>query len=528
MSEKTICYYDFGDFRLDVANFRLMQNGSPVPLTQKSFEILQTLIENKNRVVEKDELLRLIWGDYYVEEATLTQHIYMLRKALKQNGGGAVFIETIPKHGYRFTADVRGIFQTNGNRPEIFDHEFEKTSPAETFIEKNEAVNIFPQNYNSEILPASNSISKRATLFASLIGVLIFSAGSIFYLSLNITEPFEKNIGNSIAVLPFRQVEGKPDENYTKNSEAHQAFSMGLFQWNQRTGESLEKAIGNFQTAIKNDPEFALGYAYLADTYMLIGYYETKFLPKDEAAARAKQAALKALELDPLCSEAMTALAIVKMSENRRGEGFELLKKAIEIKPDNAAAHQRIAWAYAGEGDLEKALEEMRTAQNLDPQARNTNIGLATVLNIARRPADSMIYSRRVLEFDPENTSAKFSLANSLEQTGEYGEAERIIREIPETDKNYFEAQVILSRIFAKTDRESAARKILQKAVSEKKAESLAYQIALTYTALGDEAEAVRWLEKSAKDGGLVYFFIRNDYNLDSLRRSGVLGKFLG
>src|SRR5688500_16437007 len=107
MSEEKVIFYDFGDFRLDVVNCRLLKNGAPVQITQKSFEILQELIVKRERMLKKEELLRKVWADCYVEEATLTQHIYMLRKILQQNG--RIYIETVPKNGYRFIADVREI-----------------------------------------------------------------------------------------------------------------------------------------------------------------------------------------------------------------------------------------------------------------------------------------------------------------------------------------------------------------------------------------------------------------------------------
>ena len=235
---------------------------------------------------------------------------------------------------------------------------------------------------------------------------------------------------------------------------------MGLFHWNKRTEDGLKKAIENFQTAIEKDPEFVLAYAYLADTYTLAAYYKFDFITQKEAREKANAAANKALELDPNCSEAMTALAVNLLGRENIGKSFELLKKAIEIKPNNATAHQRIAWQYAERGNIEKALEEMQTAQNLDPQARNTNIGLATVLNYARRPDDSMVYSRRVLEFDPNNIAAKYNLAESLEQKGELAEAEKIVKEIPQTGKNSENTRLMLSRIYAKTGRSDEARKI--------------------------------------------------------------------
>lgn len=96
--------YEFGSFRLDPAERKLLRDGEPVPLTPKAFETLLLLVERGGRLVEKDELMRALWPDASVEESNLTNSIYALRKAL---GGGQGYIETVPKHGYRFIAEVR-------------------------------------------------------------------------------------------------------------------------------------------------------------------------------------------------------------------------------------------------------------------------------------------------------------------------------------------------------------------------------------------------------------------------------------
>jgi DNA-binding winged helix-turn-helix (wHTH) protein/TolB-like protein len=99
--------YEFGPFQLDPTERRLLQAGRPVPLTPKAFQTLLVLVENEGHVVEKEELLRRIWPDTFVEEATLAQNVFTLRKQLGDDRGEAIYIETVPKRGYRFRAPVR-------------------------------------------------------------------------------------------------------------------------------------------------------------------------------------------------------------------------------------------------------------------------------------------------------------------------------------------------------------------------------------------------------------------------------------
>jgi eukaryotic-like serine/threonine-protein kinase len=98
--------YKFGEFLLDPARRVLLRNDAPVPLTPKAFDTLWVLVRENGRVVEKEELLKEIWPDTFVGEATLAQNVFTLRKALGQKDGPNQFIETVPRHGYRFTADV--------------------------------------------------------------------------------------------------------------------------------------------------------------------------------------------------------------------------------------------------------------------------------------------------------------------------------------------------------------------------------------------------------------------------------------
>jgi len=112
MSKENRHFYEFGPFRIDTANRQLMRDGQVVPLKAKAVDTLLFLIDNRGDVVEKDELMRSLWPDSFVEESNLTQNIYTLRKALSDGD----YIETIPRRGYRFVADVR---QTDGATSDV-------------------------------------------------------------------------------------------------------------------------------------------------------------------------------------------------------------------------------------------------------------------------------------------------------------------------------------------------------------------------------------------------------------------------
>jgi Tol biopolymer transport system component/DNA-binding winged helix-turn-helix (wHTH) protein len=107
MSKGLTVFYQFGSFRLDAANLLLFDKSEVLPLTSKSIEILLLLLENDGNVVDKGELMSRVWPDSFVEEANLAHHVYLLRKALGDGAKGTRFIQTIPKRGYRFVAEVK-------------------------------------------------------------------------------------------------------------------------------------------------------------------------------------------------------------------------------------------------------------------------------------------------------------------------------------------------------------------------------------------------------------------------------------
>ena len=101
---ETLRLYEFGPFRLDPTERKLLRGNEIVALTPKAFDTLQLLVRNSGRVLEKDELISMLWPDTFVEEGSLSNHIFLLRKALGEDPG---FIETVPRRGYRFVGAVR-------------------------------------------------------------------------------------------------------------------------------------------------------------------------------------------------------------------------------------------------------------------------------------------------------------------------------------------------------------------------------------------------------------------------------------
>ncbi|HEX7333769.1 MAG TPA: winged helix-turn-helix domain-containing protein [Pyrinomonadaceae bacterium] len=195
--------YEFGRFRLKVAERVLLREGELVPLTPKVFDILVTLVEHGGQVVAKDDLMKRVWPNTFVEEGNLTQNISLLRKALGESPGGVQFIETVPRRGYRFVADTSQSW-----------HE----EPVQVSLENGEPPVVSIPNTTNQTTSQSTGI-KRTPLFALVAGIVVVSIiGLVYYTSLG-------NAGNpvpisSIAVLPFVDESSDPDAQYINDKIA--------------------------------------------------------------------------------------------------------------------------------------------------------------------------------------------------------------------------------------------------------------------------------------------------------------------
>ena len=173
-----------------------------------------------------------------------------------------------------------------------------------------------------------------------------------------------RQIANALRVKILPRDEAHIEKTPTQSPEAHDLYLKGRYHWNQRTKESLLKAIEEYQAAIKLDPDYALAYSGIADSYSVLG--DHNYVPYAEAFSKCKEYALKAVERDEGSAEAHTSLAVA-MSQNRDSGAEAEFEKAIELNPNYATAHQWHAILLLRTGRREAALQEALTAQKLDP-----------------------------------------------------------------------------------------------------------------------------------------------------------------
>jgi len=284
--------------------------------------------------------------------------------------------------------------------------------------------------------------------------------------------------------------------------QAYEAYLKGRYFWNKRTGDDLQKAVEYFSRAIERDPNYAQAYSGLADTYALLGDWEYGVLTSREAFPRAKAAAVKALQLDNTLGEAHTSLAFCL-------DGFDWdlksadseFRRGIELNPGYATAHHWYAWHLSLVGKNSDAIAEMKKAQNLDPLSLIINADLAELLLIAHFTDESIHQSRKTIEMDANFPLAHNQLALAYLQRRRPDEAIAELQKAVQLSAGSPTCTANLARAFALSGRRNDAVQLLG---NLKKRSSVSYsnapEIAVVYAALGDNDQAMTWLEKGYEE----------------------------
>jgi len=223
----------------------------------------------------------------------------------------------------------------------------------------------------------------------------------------------------------------------TQNSEAYQLYLQGRFYWNRGTAGGVNKAIDYFQQAIAKDPNFALAYSGLADSYFSLARNSAALSPK-EAGAKARQAAEKALELDPSLSEAHASMALVLLIfEWNFAEAERQFRRAIDLNPSYPYAHQWYAELLWSTGRYEESVAEVRKAVELEPFASILHLNLGNSLMFAKRFPEAEREIRKTLDIDPSYPIAHYGLARillvELKPEDAMAEMEKAVHGIPES-----------------------------------------------------------------------------------------------
>jgi TolB-like protein/DNA-binding winged helix-turn-helix (wHTH) protein/Tfp pilus assembly protein PilF len=600
----------FGTYEVSLQSGEVRKAGLRIRVQQQPMKLLEILLEHPGEVVSREELRGRVWtnerfGDF---DQALNIAIAKLRTALDDSAENPRFIETLPKRGYRFIADV-SVVDTDprpkkpgssaGDLPGSQEEKIEDGHEAQGAGVTSVPVATKRQQWQTRrvifalalvlslpilavwlirsrgrgptgirsvaVLPLDNlsgdasqgyfadgmtdelitdlaqisalrvisrtsvmvykgarkplpQIARELGVDAVVEGTVLRSGDQVRITAQLIeaatdkhlwSQSYEGELGNTLAlqnkvaaaIADQIRINLTPQEQAALknvkvvNPEAYESYLKGRYFWNKRTADSLKVALAYFNQAIEEDPKYAQAYSGLADTYVLLGDWEYGVLTPNEAFPKAKAAAIKALELDNTLSDAHTSLASLGMFDWDWESAGEEFRRAIELNPGYATAHQWYAWHLNLLGRKSEAIAEMRRAESLDPLSLIISADMADVLFAVRQYDESIQQSRKTLQLDPNFAVAHFELGQAYAQKGLYSEAIAELQRAIALSGGGTTSTSNLAYVYAISTRRNEATKILDDLKTRPTRN--ASEIALMYVGLGEKDEAMKWLEKA-------------------------------
>jgi DNA-binding winged helix-turn-helix (wHTH) protein/TolB-like protein/tetratricopeptide (TPR) repeat protein len=310
-------------------------------------------------------------------------------------------------------------------------------------------------------------------------------------------------------------------KHYTTNVAAYDSYLMGLYFWNKRSKEGLEKAIDYFGRAVEKDPNFALAYALMADCYFLQFSYGYDLQP--DRIQNAETAAKRALLLDDSIAESHLAASHFQLYQKDYHAGMESLRRALALNPNLAIAHARYAWALCSFGHLDEAVREMKRAQELDPLSATNSATLGLLLIFARQYNGALAYCSRAAELEPDDYIVRCTLATAYRLNGMFQQAIDQYRRAGDLNverKGDVLASIatVLTSAGRKAEADAMMPEILELAAGGK---ADPYDVAVLCAARGDREQGFKWLAKALANPRLASGIVRYDPLLDPLRSDG-------
>jgi len=337
----------------------------------------------------------------------------------------------------------------------------------------------------------------------------------------NLRDDIALKILESLKVSLLREARSRVVKNYTVNPEAYNLYLQGRYFWNKRMTADVKKAIDYFNQAVALDPNFALAYAGLADSYLVLpqyGEYRTS-----EALPKAKAAVSKALAIDDMLAEAHTSLACVKEIELDYPAAEIEFRRALELNPNYPTGRQWYSNFLQRMARLDESLAEMKRALELDPLSLIINVCQASLF-LDRREVDQAIEQcRKTLELDPGFGQGQWLLGICLQQKGMLDEA---VSELEKANKLYGSSPYALGDLgnaHAASGKKTKAMEVVS-TLKEflQRGYTVNFEIALVYLGLGDKEKAFEWLGKACDDqdekADVKFSNFKTDPRWDSLR----------
>ena len=555
----------FGFFEVDANTGELRREGIKVRLQEQPLQILQILLEHPGEVLTREELRKRVWpADTFVDfDHGINNAIKRLREALADSAETPKFVETVARRGYRFIGRLEataGGMESLAVLPlENLSHDPEQeyfadglTDSLITQLARISALRVVSRTtamHYKRIHRPLPEIARELGVSKIVEGTVQRSGGRVRVTAQLVeastdthlwADSYERDLRDVLslqselarAIVKEVQVKLTPQEQAhlaranRVDPEAYDAYLKGRY-YSQRRGDALRKGVQCFEHAIEKDPTFAAAYAGLADCLSLLGWWA--FVPPAEGCGKAKEVALKAIQLDENLGEAHASLAWATVHYDY---DFALAereyRKCIELSPRHATGHQWFGLYLTMVGCHEEGLEALKTAIRLDPFVPIINGCLAWGYWLARRQDDHIEQLEKTLELDPNFAPVNWGLGLGYLEKGMYEPAIAAMQKSVQLSQRAPIFVSLLGEAYAVAGRREDAQEILDELKETAKQRYVTpYVLARIFTALNEKDEAFRLLEKAFREHAAWTAFMKSDPRLDNLRSDPRFGDLL-
>ena len=554
--------YEFGPFRLEPAERRLRREGTLLPLTPKALDTLRVLVENAGRAVGKDELMERIWPGVSVAEATLAQNIFALRKAL----GETPHIETVPKFGYRFVTPVREVRQfekialmvlpfanLSGDAEEDYFSDgltdemiaqLGRLNPAKLGVIARTSAMKYKMTAKSVA-----EIGRELGVSYVLEGTVRRAGGRVRVTAQLVqaadqthvwTETYDRDFGDilllqrDIAQAIAREIKIKLTPGAAMrlasagavSPQAHEAYLKGRYFWNKRTEDALQKGIVHFQDAIAHEPRYAAAYDGLSDSYLMLACRGV--LPARDTFQKARQAVVKALEIDGALGEGYATLAHLRLHDWDWVDLDESFQRALDLNPGHAFAYYWYGEYLMAMGRVDESVAMVTAAHEMDPLSPGLSAAFGMILYLARRYDEALECLRRALEVDAGHFLLHLRLGLVYIQTGMTGMAIDEMQTAVTLSGRSTETLTGLAQAYGAAGRHAERQGIaaeLQQQADHRYVSP--YNMARVYAAAGDDEQAFDWLERAYDEHNPDLIELASEPVFDRMRQDPRFGSLL-
>jgi TolB-like protein/Flp pilus assembly protein TadD len=564
--------YRFGPFRLEEAEVRLLREKEIVRLKPKVFQLLLIFIRNAGHMLTKEQLMDELWPNAFVEEHNLAVHISDLRKAL---GEDYPFVQTVARHGYRFTATVErsrhkalnqlidsaefqyddgpsknkqnGLavlpFKNNGPGPK---HDYLGLGLADALISKLSALKGIAVRPTSSVRryvatgnPATagrelqvdlvleggfQRVGRRVRITVQLVSI---SSDATLWADkydeefsdiLQLQDSISEQVAQALALELTLDEKRSLTKGHTRNVAAFVAYMKGLFLLNKRLIPDLNRSIEYYREAINLDPNYAL--AYVGVGRALVSSFSLGLLAPHDALEQAKRVISQALAIDNDLAEAHAAMGQLRLLHDWDWvEAERELQQAINLGPNCSLAHENYALYLTLAGRFDEALEQNYAAQMLDPASLAINLTTARIHYVARDFDGALAELAKVLELEANYPAPYYFLGLIYDQLKEYEKAEAAYKQYRRLHEDNPEILANLCRSYALAGKLDEALHLFEQIRASAALKYVPpYYIAICFLGLGNVEESLAWLEKAHSQRDANILGVKVDLRLDKLR----------